>query len=737
MRYLINLVILPLLLATTLNTSGQSPLVQRDASIKGAQTFAIIVGISKYKFIRPLAYADKDAELFRDYLKSPGGGSVKADNIFCLLNDQAINSNFWGKGFQWLKAKQLQKGDRLFIYLAGHGDAIDEDQFFFLGYDCNPEGDKNNYLVSGAIQLFNLKKKIANETTKGVEVFFIMDACRSNELPGGVAGQSFLNTAISEKKVGEIIMLATGAGQESLEDASIGNGHGLFTYYLVDGLTGSADSISTPDNKITYQEIKTYVDKNVPSVAQQRFKRKQDPFFCCNENTGKVISTVDGAYLLKWLQLKKQQNRGGGNSFNGIINTPDRINKADTTLIETYNLFYKAVKSNNLTGRSSAEEYLGQLNKKYPGNPYTSDAKSTLAVEYINIAQRKVDKYLGCSEEGTAREKQGNFEAGVNLEKAIEIVKEYDEDFANSLWNRIYFLKASGDFGKDGKNGDINIAFQHAYAALAIDRNGAYIQNKLAQLHLANNRSDSALYYADKATKTAPKWACALTTLALVQKSIADNKRPDDKKKQTNKPLRKSSFGYTLGGGLTQSKPTYSGNANSGFIGVEASTAPTFDLGFIYQLNLGNTISIRPAATLSFEKTDIGFQKRNVTGGTITTETVSLENTAVNISLPLIIRLSSKNIAPYIALGPSFSYSMGQKSTSSDKLPVKKSLVFGDGGIGVDFNILKSGIIISPELKYSAGFSDIKDGAATTTYAAALSALKKNAFTLSVYLRKR
>ena len=201
--------------------------------------------------------------------------------------------------------------------------------------------------------------------------------------------------------------------------------------------------------------------------------------------------------------------------------------------------------------------------------------------------------------------------------KQLQIVREYDEDFANSLWNRMYFLKASGDFGKDGKNGDINIAFQHAYAALAIDRNGAYIQNKLAILHLENNRSDSALYYADKATKTAPKWACALTTLALVQKSIADNKRPDDKKKQTNKPLRKSSFGYTLGGGLTQSKPTYSGNANSGFIGVEASTAPTFDLGFIYQLNLGNTISIRPAATLSFEKTDIDFQKRNVTGGTI------------------------------------------------------------------------------------------------------------------------
>ena len=150
-----------LLILLFISSAGlaQKPLAFRDSTTRGPQTFAIIVGISKYKFVRPLTYADKDAELFRDYLRSPGGGSVKDDNIFCLLNEEAHNLNFWGKGFQWLKAKNLQRGDKLFIYLAGHGDAIDEDQFFFLGYDCNPGGDKNNYLVSGAIQLFNLKKK--------------------------------------------------------------------------------------------------------------------------------------------------------------------------------------------------------------------------------------------------------------------------------------------------------------------------------------------------------------------------------------------------------------------------------------------------------------------------------------------------------------------------------------------------------------------------------------------------
>ena len=704
------------------STTAQTPLKPRDPSLTGPQTFAIVMGISKYKYVQPLTYADKDAELFRDFLKSPGGGSVKEENIFCLLNDQAMSANFWTKGFQWLKYKQLQKGDRLFIYLAGHGDAIDEDQYFFLGYDCNPAGDKNNYLVGGAIQLYNLKKKIAAETAKGVEVFFVMDACRSNELPGGAEGLSFLNTAVTEKKVGEIMMLATAAGQESLEDASIGNGHGLFTWYLVDGLSGLADAEGSPDNQITYSEIRKYVDKHVPAVAQQRFRKKQQPYFCCDANSENVISQVDAAYLQKWLQQKKQ-NRAG-DSFEGMLKNAFDFYRADTTLQETYNLFYKAIREKNLTGNASAEYYYQQLDKKYKGNPYTLDAQSTLAVVIINDAQQRVNRYLDCSDEPSAEEKKENYEAGQRLEKAINLVIQDDPDFANALLGRMYLLKSSSD----------DMAFQNAYAALKIDPNGAYIQNKLALLHLANNKTDSALYYADKATKTAPKWTCALTTLALVQKAIS--KKPNDTKKN-NTPLRKASFGFTAGGGLSQSNPTFSGNVNTGFVGVDAASAPGGNLGIIYLVNLGGSISIRPSATVSFGNTDIDFQRRNVTGGPITTETVSVKSSSVNVSLPLVIRLSNKNVAPYIALGPSFSYMLNGAASADEILPVKKSFFLGDGGLGVDINLLKSGIILSPELKYSAGLSEWRDDAGTSNYASALSSLKKNGFTLSIYLRKR
>ncbi len=710
------------------------PLTFRDTAIRGPQTFAIIVGISKYKYVHSLTYADKDAELFRDFLRSSGGGHVKEENIFCLLNDKALNSTFWTKGFQWLKAKKLQRGDRLFIYLAGHGDAIDEDQYFFLGYDCNPAGDKNNYLVGGAIQLYNLKKKIASETSMGVEVFLVMDACRSNELPGGTDGQNFLNTAVSQKKAGEIMMLATAAGQESLEDASIGSGHGLFTWYLVDGLSGMADTDGQPDFKVTFSEIRSYVDKNVLSVAQQRFKTKQDPYFCCDENSDKVVSKVDPAYLQQWMQTRKRLNRGGINSFPGFTDEPAGEIKADTSLVQMYNLFNTAVKDNNLTGSTSAEYYYRQMDKKSPDDPYTLDAKSTLEAEFINYAQTRVNNYLDCAEMGT-RQKQENYEAGLRLEKAIALLRVDDPDFANSLRGRMYFLKAWGDFGPGGQNGDMSLGYQNGYACLNIDPGGAYINNKLALLHLENNRLDSAQYYAEKATRLAPKWVCPFATLTLVKKAM-ESKKTDQTHKQPKKPSLKNSVGVVVGGGVHQAHPTFNSNRNSNIDDVTGHDKMKFDVGIIYQAGIGKNISIRPAAQLSFDRGNEVFERRLVTGGPPFFDTIELRNTSITVSLPLIIRFSDKNTAAFISLGPSFSYILKQDDLARESLPLKKSVFSADGGLGVDIGLVKAGIILSPEIKYTIGISDMKE-AANSIYADAVSSLKKQAITFSVYLRKR
>lgn len=541
---IINLILLFWFLGIN-QSMAQSPPKPRDTTIKGPQTFAMIMGISNYKYIKPLTYADKDAEMFGNFLKSPAGGGLKEDDIYMLLNEQATLANFYAKGFQWLKVKKLQEGDRLFIYLAGHGDAIDEDQFFYLAYDCNPAGDKNNYLVSGTIRMYDVKVKIQKEASKGVEVYLVMDACRSNELPGGAEGQGFFNSAISEKKAGEIIMLATGAGQESLEDASIGNGHGLFTYYLVDGLNGLADNDGNKDNKITVEEIQKYVEKNVPSVAKERFKRKQDPYFCCSENSSKVVSIVDPEYLKKWQELKIQQSKAG-NSFIPGKGKKYNFSLADTLLIESYNLFNSAVKDSRLTGLNSAEYYYDLMAKKFPDNSYTIDAQSTLAVEFINFAQNKINLYLDCKDAVSIQKlraqidvdektdeistsfdrmekvaRQESYEVGQMLERAISFIMPDDPAFAKSLQGRMYFFKARGFFGFGKRQVDIKQAFEYAYSANVSEKNAAYVMHTLSSLHLENNRMDSTIYYAYKAIETAPKWRYPYVTLAFAYKTLS------------------------------------------------------------------------------------------------------------------------------------------------------------------------------------------------------------------------
>ncbi|MDZ4810320.1 MAG: tetratricopeptide repeat protein [Bacteroidota bacterium] len=547
---------------------AQSPPKPRDTTITGPQTFAMLMGISKYQKVRPLEYADKDAELFKDFLKSPAAGSLPDDNIYCLLNDKALNANFLVAGNKWLKAKNLQKGDRLFIYLAGHGDAIDENQYYYLTYDCNPAGDKNNYQIGGAMSMFDVKANISRQTQKGVDVYLIMDACRTNALPGGAEGQSFLTSGISELMAGEMLMLAAKAGQESLEDVSIGSGHGLFTYYLIDALSGMADVEGTKDNKVTFKEIQEYVAKKVPAIAQQQFKRKQDPYFCCPDKSDKVVSIVDTSYMRKWIESKKLHAKGPGSSFisrrraaiSTIKNLP--VRPEDSLLIETYNLFNNAVKGSRLIGKSSAEYYYNQMEEKFPGTSYTVDAQTTLAVEYINFAQSKINLYLDCKDASSIQRlraqideedktdeittslnrmekvaQQEFYEVGYMLEKAISYIMPDDPDFAKSLLGRMYFFKARGYFGRSRKLVDRNSAFEFAYTAYAADKNAAYLLNTLSSLHLDNNRLDSAVYYAKKAIIAAPKWRYPYVTLAFAYKTLS---RPDSAIKYYRKSIEVS-----------------------------------------------------------------------------------------------------------------------------------------------------------------------------------------------------
>jgi tetratricopeptide (TPR) repeat protein len=515
-----------------LNARAQDTATPTTDSVR---TFAMIIGISTYKFIQPLDFADKDAGLFRDFLKTAGGGKLKQEDIFCLLNEEAKAANFWVKGMNWIRSKNLKKNDRLYIYMAGHGDAINQDEYFFLTYDCNPAGDKNNYIITGNIQLYNLKSRIADWVRHGVEVVLVMDACRSNELPGGSEGQQTLNSAISEKNAGEMVMLATGAGQESLEDANIGTGHGLFTYYLVDGLSGLADVKGDADQKITFKELQSYVGSNVPLIAQEKYKRKQDPYFCCEEFGQKSIALVDSSFMRKWAAAKEMKNLSGSEMdaiARGIKLRGNDSTRSDTVFLENYQRFNKAVHDLKLIGdEESAEYYFTKLNQADPTNILTREAKATLAAELINYAQVKINLYLQGKDAAAVQQMRSQFDddeesdeititldrmeriakqdftlTATMLEKALKLLDMQDSVITKSLAAKVYFFKAHGFFDKGNKTMDYIQALKFAQLANNIDNGAAYTLNTISSLYIQKQQFDSAVHYATKAIAVAPKW---------------------------------------------------------------------------------------------------------------------------------------------------------------------------------------------------------------------------------------
>ena len=194
---------------------------------------------SKYQSFESLNYADRDATIFYDFLRSKAGGNVDSADIYFKTNENAKGGDIW-RGVSWLERRADSTGETAVIYFSGHGDAANAAEAYLLAYDAPNEGDPNMYNGGGTFQIYNLKNKIKQMVAKGVKVILITDACRTNELPGKENGNKWTFESITENKSGEIQMASCASNEQSLEDKKWGKGRGVFSYHLLNGLSGLA-----------------------------------------------------------------------------------------------------------------------------------------------------------------------------------------------------------------------------------------------------------------------------------------------------------------------------------------------------------------------------------------------------------------------------------------------------------------------------------------------------------------
>jgi hypothetical protein len=232
--------------------------------------WAVVIGINRYPKVRPLKYAVDDAKIFYNHLVY--FSQIPRENVTLLLDQDATLTRVRSTLGTHLKNK-AGKDDMVIIFFAGHGatekDVMSPDgdglEKYLLPYDADPKDLYATALPMGEVS------KIFNRILAG-RVVFIADSCYSGASGGRTIDISGIRATISEAFLdrlaggkGRVIITASGANEVSAENDSLQ--HGVFTYYMVEGLKGKADA--DKDGVVTVDEAYQYVSEMVPRATGQ------------------------------------------------------------------------------------------------------------------------------------------------------------------------------------------------------------------------------------------------------------------------------------------------------------------------------------------------------------------------------------------------------------------------------------------------------------------------------------
>jgi tetratricopeptide (TPR) repeat protein len=226
------------------------------------QSYALVIGISHYQNLpesAQLRFPERDAQSIYTTLISAQGGEFPANHVHMLTGEQATKANIDRELETWLPSVTAPE-DRVLIYFAGHG-FISAGKGYLAPYDI----DLKN-IAGTAYSMETLGKDIGSNI-RGKWKVLLTDACHSGAItPETDPAQ--LNHMLLDLRQSIFSLTASRDREQSFESADWGGGHGIFTYYVVQGLDGAADT--NGDGIVTADELAEYVHSNVREATGSR-----------------------------------------------------------------------------------------------------------------------------------------------------------------------------------------------------------------------------------------------------------------------------------------------------------------------------------------------------------------------------------------------------------------------------------------------------------------------------------
>ena len=500
---MIRLLLFISLLIPTLLFAQEEKLRARGAKTESVEAFtgkthAVIIGISFYDTIPSLNFAHRDAEAFSEFLHSPyySGGPVK-DTL--LINSKAKKLDI----IKQIKGlyHRVEEGDRIVIFFAGHGDReVESGGSYLLAYDTF----LNNYSAT-AVSVDWLKRSINTLITdKKVTVWLIADACRSGDftLAGDFIRGRYRVWESWQPEPGELNLLSCQSKELSYEADKWDKGHGIFSYFLLRGLHGGADSIGNNDAQTRAFELDAYLKLKVPTAS----KNIQTPLMNTSDMQT-IVATIPPQIVNVQTQPQKLASQQSVDIQVDLINSQPKSFLRQTPAIDSSKTPHKRLpKSDSIQSKSGTKGDTIVKNKRLNNEALYFELMAR--VEPILLA------YLARGSEATSAEAYAV--TSIYVAQAEKLLPSSDPDYRSTRALKHFFLGVNLN-----KTGRPFKAIAQLDSAIALDAFKAFFYYERGIAYLERGLKDRANQDFNKALQLSPTWSLVRSKKDDIEKMLA------------------------------------------------------------------------------------------------------------------------------------------------------------------------------------------------------------------------
>jgi len=254
---------------------AQATVLARYNTTRKLRLYALVVGINDFEnSALDLKYSVDDAAAVAAILERKAKPLFDEVHVEQLTTPSATSKEALERAFA--RYRTLAPSDVFLFYAASHGTVEGDvaNQEYFL-IPSNVSSISIDAIRHDALSQSELKEMVSS--IPATHKFLLLDTCHAGAMGDAMA---LTAQALQDARAMDVLSHAMGSGilsastsdQEAFEGE---DGHGLFTWALLQGLNGEADPRRS--GSVNTFDLAGYVNDEVPRIAEERFNRRQVP----------------------------------------------------------------------------------------------------------------------------------------------------------------------------------------------------------------------------------------------------------------------------------------------------------------------------------------------------------------------------------------------------------------------------------------------------------------------------